>query len=341
MSLRLICPNGHELIVEAAYIGRKVRCPACKVVMLVPDPHAGAAAPPPPRPPAPPPPLPPTGVQQPQPPGRRAAEPPLEQREEVIVEEIGYDEERPRKKGMKTRQRMRLVNIGLALHYAELLCIIVALLLYLLMLVILPVIGVAGAAGSVEGVGAGIGILQVVGCLAALLLVATPILGGTGSLLCFWVPEKARARVLVIVSFGLEVGGVALMVLGYVLALGTAASGAFEAAASLGLVPLLGGLVGLAGFILFMLFLRALALYLRDEMSADEAMRQLVMFLAVGLGGGVVVSVLMYVLIRTGRVGLVLMMGVWIGWLVALTFVFFAILNVIGTIRAKINSRWG
>jgi hypothetical protein len=78
MSLRLICPNGHELIVEAAHIGRKVRCPACKVVMLVPDPNA-AAAPPPPRPPAPPP-VPPTAVRQP-PPRRRPDEGPLEELE--------------------------------------------------------------------------------------------------------------------------------------------------------------------------------------------------------------------------------------------------------------------
>jgi hypothetical protein len=262
----------------------------------------------------------------------------------VLFEEPAYEDDRPRKKGMKNRQRMRLANIGLAFHYAKILCIIVALLLYLFMLVILPVIGVAGAAGSVEAVGAGIGILQVVGCLAYLAILATPILGGTGSLLCFWVPDKARARILVIVSFGLEVGGTVLMLLGPVLALGSAASGSLTAASSFGLMTLLGALVDLAGFILFLLFLRALALYLRDEACADEAMRQLVMFLAVGVGGGVVVSVLMYVLIMRaggGRFGGFVLMGVWIAWLVALTFVFFAILHIIGTLRAKINSRWG
>jgi hypothetical protein len=339
MSLRLICPNGHELAVDAAFIGRKVRCPACKVVMLVPDPNPGVAAPPP-RPAAPPP-MPPTAVRQPPPPGRLPVEVPLEERDEVILEEPVYDEERPRKKGMKNRQRMRLANIGLAFHYAKILCCIVSLLLVLFLFVIAPVIGIAAAAGSAEGVGAGIGIVQVASCLSLLLLLATPILGGTGSLLCFWVPEKARARVLVIVSFGLEVGGVALMVLGYVLALGSAASGSFAEAGSFSLMPLLGGLVSFAGFILFMIFLRALALYLRDEMSADEAMRQLIMFLAVGIGGGLVITVLGFVLIRTGRVGGFLMLGVMIGWLVAMTFVFFAILNVIGTLRAKINSRWG
>src|SRR5205823_3603786 len=176
---------------------------------------------PPPRP-AVPPPMPPTAVQQQPPPRRQPAEVPLEERDEVILEEPAYDDDRPRKKGMKTRQRMRLANIGLAFHYAKILCIIVSLLLFLFLFVIAPILGIAAAAGGAQEVGAGIGIIS---CLSFLLMLATPILGGTGSLLCFWVPEKARARVLVIVSFSLEVGGVALVVLGYFLALGSAVSG--------------------------------------------------------------------------------------------------------------------
>jgi hypothetical protein len=263
----------------------------------------------------------------------------------VVVEEPAYEEERPRKKGMKNRQRMRLANIGLAFHYAKILCIIVALLLYLLMIAVFPIIGVAGAAGSAEGVGAGFGIVQVIGCLSGLLILATPILGGTGSLLCFWVPEKARARVLVIVSFGLEVGGAALVVLGYLLAIGSAVSGSAAAAGSFGLLSLLGLVVSTAGGLsLFLLFLRALAFYLRDDASADEALRQLILFLATFLGGIVVVSVLVFVLVVRGMGGMgggFVLLAVWIGWIVALTTVFFAILNVIGTLRAKINSRWG
>src|SRR5262245_56852741 len=58
MSIRGLCPNNHELIVEPAHIGRKVRCPACKVVMVVPDPNLGAVAPGPVPPRPGPPPLP-------------------------------------------------------------------------------------------------------------------------------------------------------------------------------------------------------------------------------------------------------------------------------------------
>src|SRR5262249_25218116 len=179
---------------------------------------------------------------------------------------------------------------------ARILCLVVALLLILFVFVLAPVVGIAGAAGSFEGASAGLGIMQAAGCLSNLLMLATPLLGGTGSLLCFWVPEKAQARVLVIVSFGLEVGGAGVMVLGFVLALTSGGSGSLTAAGSFSLMPLLGGLVSLAGFILFMLFLRALAVYLRDEMSADEAVRQLIMFLAVVVGGGLVMFILGYVL---------------------------------------------
>src|SRR5205823_15104484 len=135
---------------------------------------------PPPRP-AVPPPMPPTAVQQQPPPRRQPAEVPLEERDEVILEEPAYDDDRPRKKGMKTRQRMRLANIGLAFHYAKILCIIVSLLLILFLFVVAPLIGIAAASGSREGLSAGIGVIQVASCLSFVLMLATPLLGGTGS----------------------------------------------------------------------------------------------------------------------------------------------------------------
>ncbi len=350
MSFRVHCPNGHELAVEPSHIGRKIRCPACKAVMIVSDPNAGkvAARPPAPRqaaPPAPrqaPPPAPRQAIQQ-TPPRRRPVEEAVDELEEVaeVVEEPAYDEERPRKTGMKTGPRMRLANIGLAFHYAKILCIIVAMLINLFTALIAPFVGIAASAGSVEGAGAGLGLMGILGCLALLLFGATPLLGGTGSLLCFWVPAKSGSRVLVIVSFGLEVGGVAMLVLGYVLAFASAAEGAIAAAGSMGVVSLLGVLASLAGFILFMLFLRALAYYLRDGMSAEEALRHLILFLATGFGGAVLLFVLALVLARAGRFGLIVLGICGLGWFVTMLLVFIGILKLIGTVRARINSRWG
>src|SRR5688572_870597 len=47
MAIRMLCPNGHELITEDQYAGRKVRCPHCQVMLVVPAPAAKVPAAPP------------------------------------------------------------------------------------------------------------------------------------------------------------------------------------------------------------------------------------------------------------------------------------------------------
>src|SRR6516164_5747708 len=36
MAIRMLCPNGHELVTEDQWAGRKVRCPHCQLVLIVP-----------------------------------------------------------------------------------------------------------------------------------------------------------------------------------------------------------------------------------------------------------------------------------------------------------------
>jgi hypothetical protein len=340
MSLRVLCPNGHELVAEVAHIGRKIRCPACKVVMIVPDPKPAPA-------PAPPP-VPPQAVQkEPSPLPRSPTHGPLDQLE-VLPEgppEGYFDDDRPRKTGMKTGQRMRLANIGLGFHYAKVLCWLVSICTLLFSFTLLPLVA-AGALGLLH-------VIQVLSCISWILVIITPILGATGSLLCFWLPQKSRSRVLVIVSFGLEVGGTLLAVLavivmmtGTVAAAGEAMGGGRPstglAVAGFGLVMLLLAVLAiLASFVLFLLVLRALAYYLRDRSTAEEAMRQLIMYLAVFVGGPVVWFVIFFVMASVGgQGGAFVMLALTLAWVVAQAMVLFAILNVISTLRQAIATRW-
>src|SRR5262245_41273629 len=213
MPIQVQCPNGHVLVAEEAHIGRKVRCPACRVVMIVPDPNPQVSArPPAPRAPVPQPPAPRAQRRRPDP-EPVYEEPPAEE----VYDEPPPEEERRPRGGMKTRQRMRLANVGLAFHYAKILCALVAIVIGLLMIVLTPLLLASGSMGVVR-------LLQVMSCIAMILMGVTPLLGGTGSLLCFWVPAKSRSKVLVIVSFSLEAGFIAMLIVSYLVALGGAAT---------------------------------------------------------------------------------------------------------------------
>jgi hypothetical protein len=274
------------------------------------------------------------------------APPPQAYPEQVAEEavEAYEEEERPRKqKGMKNRQRMRLANIGLAFHYAKLLCLIVALALLTFALVVTPLLIVSGAGRAF------VTIMRITSLIGNILWALTPILGGVGSLLCFWVPEKARARVLIIVSFSLEVGSVVLVVLAFIALFGgaaaTARTGDLDTAvgvAGMFLVMLLLSFAAyLAGFILFMLFLRALGKFVRDRMSAEDAIRQMILFLSVLVGGFIGLFAAGFALQRAGIAGAIVMLFLVIGWLVGLITVLFGILTLIGTLRQLIATRWG
>ncbi len=328
MALRVLCPNGHELIAEDGHLGRKIRCPACKVVMILPAPNP---------PPAPaPPPAPPPAVQKEPPaaPSQPAPQPPGP----LVLIPGGppddyFDDDRPRKGGMKTRPRMRLANLGLGFHYAKVLCMLVATLSILGAFVIAPLVQSPG-------------LFLLLFRLALILMILTPVLGGTGSLLCFWLPEKSRSRVLVIITFGLEVGGTVAWILVLVLTTAALAAGGMmgEGALTLGKVGLvllvLASAVIYASFLMFLLVLRALANYLRDRASAEEALRQLIIYVIVTLGGTVLVMVLGFLLPRLGEVGLYLLGMITLGLFVAYALVLFAILKVIATVRQGIATRW-
>jgi hypothetical protein len=173
---------------------------------------------------------------------------PAEEEEEVLF----VVEQGPRRK-MKESERMKRTYQGLGFLHAKFLCILAGMLFAALSL-IAPFVG-------------GRGLVVAVGCLSLPLSAAAPLLGLTGALLCFWVPRRSHARLLIQVSFALDAGSTLIAGLGIVLSL----LGGFMAMA--GAVLLFLATIGSIGAcVSFMLFLRALAAYLRDRGSEREAM---------------------------------------------------------------------
>jgi hypothetical protein len=373
MSIRLLCPNNHELIVEPAYIGRKVRCPACKVVMVVPNPNPAAVAPAPVHPqvapqpvpqPVPPPvpqripqpvpqpvpqPLPAHGLHQgpPLPPPMPAApprprrRPPQDELEEVPEEVVYEEEERPRPRKLKTRHRMQRVSLGLAFHYFKILCYLVMMLTFLIGSIVASTAARAGSGFVVNLVG-------VMVCFSMILVMVTPVLGFVGSLLCLWVPQKTGAKPLIIVSFGLDSGAIGLGLLSVITSFTAGASAAGgSAGTAMGMAGaslifiILSPLVAFAGWILFMLFLRNLAYYFGDDATGDEALTVMVLTIAIGFGGAVGLFVLALLLRNTGQVALFVLGVASLAWMIAMIKVLFRALHLIGTLRVQLNSRYG
>jgi hypothetical protein len=105
--------------------------------------------------------------------------------------------------------------------------------------------------------------------LVSLALVAiSPMLGIAGGILCCFAPPKSNTRPLILVSVSLDGMGLAI---GTTAAVVTALAQNEQSFAMKTVVDLLTFLMSLGSFILFMLFLKKLALYLKDEGTATEA----------------------------------------------------------------------
>lgn len=344
VTIALTCPNGHALLTPPDAAGKRVMCPKCQAVTAVP-PRAAA-----------PPPLP-AGAYTPAPQGQiQAGRPPSDDYGDVTFEEDDrprrrpradrddeaddrprrrprreaeeyaddYDAgpvDRPRKRsgGLKKRQRMKLVNVGLGLHYAGLLIVLIGLLVGLG----LPLLMFTGLAG-----------LWLANAVQILMLVAvglvTPGLWLAGSVLCLYVPPKSGAFPLILAS--LILNGVALLLMTILWIV-------------LGPLALVGALISIASWVVFMLFLRTLARYLREHGCAEEAM-QLIVFFAVLVGAVIAFVAGLYVLAVPMGLGMNapwLLMGLsGLGGVALLIFeIQFLLRNLqlIGTLRQVIATR--
>lgn len=304
----LTCPScsGRFKGPDALHDGDRFKCPKCGTRFRIVAAPGRTAAPKPARP-------------------KVEEVPEVEAIEEDPIDELEVlDEGEARPRRMKEKERMKLAYRGLGLQYVKFLLVIVGLLfggLFMIARSIMPDFLISVLSIPVSS--------------------ATPLIGLTGSLLCCWVPKRSQARRLIQISFGLDVGAILASGLGNILLL---AGGHLALVGSL--LAAMGAFASLAACILFMLFLRTLAAYLRDRGSEEEMMEIMVRWIVMTVVGPVLLFPLgaMSAPIRRsvvgGMISTVFLGGIYLTFLVFYFRTVLRLLNVISAIRQKIDSRY-
>jgi hypothetical protein len=358
MAIRMLCPNGHELVTEDQHAGRKIRCPHCQLILIVPSPQIAITS-------------------QPAPPRSQPQEDPEEidlgQYEEDVpaleaieegpprprqrpAREYGDDyeeeEDRPRrkkkKKGSMSRHQLSMTSLGLGFHYAKLLT-------YLIAMNVTFACNILMARAAVGGEGGSFALLRAVSMAAAVVFNwVGPTLGITGSILCCWVPAKTGGKPMIITSLALDVVAFVLPIISLISAGASVALGGFAAAASaFALVLVLLAIAAactLTSFVLFILFLRQLAFFLDDSGMADEAMGIVIHYILLLITPLVTVTLLLMLVFFISRdfasslfancIFLLVMAVAIIAWLVFVIKLMFRILNLIGSLRYTLRARY-
>lgn len=309
----LICPSCSSHFKQPASLcdGQRFQCPKCGVKFRI---VAASRK---------------SGVQKPALPEAEGVEEVEEVVEEVLddLEIVDASESQPGKKKMKESQRMKLAYWGLGLYYAKFICVLVNLLLVGLFMIARLI--------ASDFLNATLNTLHVP------LSAGMSLLGLTGALLCFWVPKRSKARVLIQVSFGLDVGAILAQSLGTILLL----MGSWSAIAG-GLISAMGSFATLGACVLFILFLRAFASYLHDRGTESEAIEVMVRWLVM-----TVLAPLAFVpfgalaavsgkSVAASIFSLILVGGLYSTYLVFYFRTLIRLLNLISALREKIVSRY-
>jgi hypothetical protein len=288
------------------------------------------------------------------------APPPRPRRRDYEYEEedeAAYRQRKKKKKRALTRQQMHMTNLGLAFHYAKILTILVAMAVTGFANILVVMAGTSAVTdatpGAISGAGSAISAAGVIAFVAQITIAfVVPALGITGSILCCWVPSKTGGKPLVITSMSLDSAGLVLPFI-CIIAIGAgAALGGLAAGAGAGvLFLLLSPLCSLAGFILFMLFLRQLANFLDQPGTADEALSVIFTSLLLLFGGPILIIGLVALGVFIGgkdrasasfvgcTIGLFIIVVV-IVWLVFVVKLLFRILYLIGSMRHMLRSQY-
>lgn len=272
MPMHIRCPNGHLLAIGKEHLGQKIRCPECKTVMVAEAPPVTELS---------------DADMLPEP-GEALAYAELEVEPQRVVKAVsrrprvseirevpdrGDDAPRPRPdRGMKKTTRLWLARWGLALHVLKVVLLVLAVVIGLLSPLMLLIKGKFGPIGY-----------TIVHVIAEILDVLWPITGTVGSFLCLWVPEKTGSRAIIVLSFLADAIAIVLRFVALVLLLTGAITTALAASESGSapttsyggaavLLELCGAFLGFCAWVLFMLFLRQVAAYFRDDNTSTEAL---------------------------------------------------------------------
>ncbi|MBI3408850.1 MAG: hypothetical protein HY040_10875 [Planctomycetes bacterium] len=245
-------------------------------------------------------------------------------------EDADWDEP-PATKG--SGKRRRATRTGLQLHFVRygLMAGAFAFILLGFALIFLGgttrVAGLVGAGGMVILVGAVLGVL------------AAPILGLIGNVFCMRMEPRAGGSGLALGGLILDscvLAGIVLIVVFVGASFGSIgmemnragppppdmAAGAAGSLLVALLLYIIVALCALASFILFMLMLRNIARFVGEKRKAGSAVRMLIVTLAVGIGGGMLMGAVSQLIARMGGAGAILFLVIYLAWVISMIFIY-------------------
>ncbi|MCI0380679.1 MAG: zinc-ribbon domain-containing protein [Gemmataceae bacterium] len=245
-------------------------------------------------------------------------------------DEEDWDDDRPRKKG-NLRAQLKAINTGMALYYARFLCMGVGTSIGAVCVLMILIGGLARSIELIQGV-------AIPSIFASILMgVAAPILGVIGGAFSIRCPSRTGAKGLAIAATALDAVLLFSIVVHYV-SVGMVIANPFQgrqAGAIVFINVIILFLAWVASFVLTMVLLRFLAQYVKDRGSTSDSITLMIVFLAVSIGGAVLVFVLGVTLGRAGIAGGIILLLITIGWLAVLAIVLFRIAALCQTLRAQ------
>jgi len=384
MTIVATCPKGHELTLEERLAGKKVRCPRCKSVFLVPEMAEEAISEKPLR-------------RRPRdddddeddrprkrkavatydddddddeddrPPKRRKAAAAArydddEDDEEQEDDDSDFidDQERRRLERRQKKKQLKLVDVGLLLHYIKLWMYVVGMILGMVALIMFLIAGARTAGMVAEGAGRpveaqdpgggivllGFGLFVIFVFLLNLVVsMIAPLVGVVGSFLACFIPRKSQARGTIIMSLTFDLVAIVAWLLGLLAIVNVFG---FEdpdkQQRMVDLMRLLSAFCQVAAWLTFLTYLRGLGAYLGEPGVGNEALNliaRLVIQVASLIADVLIVAACAFMLGGVNpflaiAIGIVVIMI----WVIFFIFTFFLrLLKLITAIRRAIDNK--
>lgn len=380
MTILATCPKGHELTLEERLAGKKVRCPRCKSVFQVPEMAEEAISEKPLR-------------RRPRddedddddddrPRKRRAAtydddddddRPPRRRKAAVARRDDDDDEEqeddnsdfiddqeRRREERRLKKKQLKLVDVGLLLHYIKLWMYVIGMILGMVALVMALIAGARATAMVAEGGGRpvdapdpgggvvlfGFGLFVIFVFLLNLIVsMIAPLIGVVGSFLACFIPKKSYARGTIIMSLTFDLVAIVAWLLGLLAIVNVFGfDNPDKQERMVNLMRLLSAFCQVAAWLTFLTYLRGLGAYLGEPGVGNEALNliaRLVIQVASLIADVLIVAACAFMLGGVNPfVAIAIGIVVIIIWVIFFIFTFFLrLLKLITAIRRAIDNK--
>ena len=267
------------------------------------------------------------------------------------------DETRRKLERQLKKKALKLVDIGLLLHYIKLVIYVIGMLLGLAVVILLMVafaqttqaVADQGGKGQVEAVQPGGGfiifgftILAVLIFLLQLFMsLIASLLGIVGSFLLCWVPKKSEARGTIITSLTFDLIHAIAWLLGVLAVAGVFGMDPTKTQNMIFLLDCINAICVISSWLTFLTFLRSLGKYLGEPGVGNEALnliaRLVVQVVSLILD---IIFIIVFAIMFGGIVAIIAGSGALLVWSVFFTFTFYLRqLKLLGAMRRAVQNK--